>query len=140
MGTTTAPIQVKTINHVTLVVQDLEASREFYCDLLGMDEVDRPGFSFGGKWFQAGDTQIHLILEHDESGPAGENTSIQQKSSRNHHFAFEIEDGRAAVKVFEDAGIPLMAGPQERPDGAFQVFVNDPDGYVVELCSPPTGA
>ena len=139
MSTTTAPIHVKTIDHVTLVVQDLEVSREFYCDLLGMDEIERPGFSFGGKWFQAGNTQIHLILEHDESGPVGENRSIQRKSSRNHHFAFEIEDSRAAVKALEERGIPLLAGPQERPDGVVQVFVNDPDGYVVELCSPPTG-
>jgi catechol 2,3-dioxygenase-like lactoylglutathione lyase family enzyme len=133
-----APISVKTIDHVTLVVKDLEASRQFYCDLLGMQEMDRPNFSFAGSWFQAGATQIHLILEHDESGPAGENTSIQQRSSRNHHFAFEVEDGQAAAAALQERGIPLVSGPKHRPDGAVQVFVNDPDGYVVELTSPPT--
>ena len=136
--TMTAPISVKTLDHVTLVVKDLEASRVFYCDLLGMQEMDRPSFSFAGKWFQAGATQIHLILEHDESGPAGENASIQQKSSRNHHFAFEVDDGNSAAQVLKDRGIPLVSGPKSRPDGAVQVFVNDPDGYVVELTSPPT--
>ena len=138
MNSTTASIGVKTLDHVTLIVKDLELSRQFYCDLLGMHEIYRPSFSFGGKWFQVGDAQIHLILEHDESGPVGENTSTQKKSSRNRHFALEIEDGHAAAKFFQDRGIPLVAGPQERPDGVVQIFVNDPDGYVVELCSPPS--
>ena len=137
MNTATSPIGVKTLDHVTLIVKDLVLSRQFYCDLLGMREIDRPNFSFDGKWFQVGSAQIHLILEHDEAGPVGENTSIQQKSSRNRHFALEIEDGYAAAKTFQERGIPLVAGPQERPDGAVQIFVNDPDGYVVELCSPP---
>jgi catechol 2,3-dioxygenase-like lactoylglutathione lyase family enzyme len=137
--TTATSIVVKTLDHVTLVVKDLETSRKFYCDLLGMEEMDRPNFSFGGSWFQAGATQIHLILEHDESGPAGENTSIQKKSSRNHHFAFEVDDVHAAAQVLQERGIPLISGPKSRPDGAVQVFVNDPDGYVVELTSPPAG-
>jgi lactoylglutathione lyase len=133
------PIRVKTLDHVTLVVKDLEASRRFYCDLLGMRQVQRPGFSFDGRWFQAGNTQIHLILEHDRSGPSGEKTADLQKSSRNRHFAFEVDDGRAAAAALTGLGVPILSGPQVRPDGAVQVFVTDPDGHVVELCSPPTG-
>ena len=135
--TTTAPIGVKWIDHVTLIVKDLERSRQFYCDLLGMEQIERPGFSFGGSWFQAGKTQIHLILQHENSGPAGEDKSTQTKSSRNRHFAFEVEDGPAAAEVLEQLGIPLVSGPQTRPDGVLQLFVNDPDGHVVELCSLP---
>ena len=134
--TTEAPIRVKTLDHVTLVVNDLEASRAFYCDLLGMQQVDRPGFSFNGSWFQAGETQIHLILEHDESGASGERTDLV-KSSRNRHFAFEVDDGHAAGDALKARGVPILSGPKERPDGAVQVFVVDPDGHVVELCSPP---
>ena len=40
-----APINVKHIDHVTLVVKDVEASRRFYVDLLGMTDVPRPAFS-----------------------------------------------------------------------------------------------
>lgn len=132
-----APIKVRHIDHVTLIVADLEKSREFYCDVLGMEQVERPGFSFGGRWFQAGPTQIHLIIDHDEAGPVGENTADLQKSSRNRHFAFEVEDGHAAGARLQELGIPILSGPKERPDGAVQVFVCDPDGHVVELCSPP---
>ena len=133
-----APIRVKTLDHVTLIVKDLEASRRFYCDLLGMEQIDRPRFSFGGSWFQAGNAQIHLILEHDQSGPSGENTADLRKSSRNRHFAFEVDDGLATAAKLKELGVPIFSGPQFRPDGAVQVFVTDPDGHVVELCSAPT--
>ena len=136
MSESVAPIQVKTIDHVTLIVKDLEASRRFYCDLLGMQQINRPGFSFDGRWFQAGQTQIHLILQHDRSGPCGENTADLKKSSRNRHFAFEIDDGNAAAEQLTQLGVPILSGPQTRPDGAIQLFVTDPDGHVVELCSP----
>mgnify|MGYP003327040061 CR=1 FL=1 len=63
-----APISVRSLDHVTIVVKDLAASRTFYVDALGMQEVPRPDFSFAGLWFQAGETQIHLILEHEGSG------------------------------------------------------------------------
>src|SRR5437588_4399821 len=39
-------VRVRSIDHVTLVVQDLERSRNFYVQTLGMREVPRPGFSF----------------------------------------------------------------------------------------------
>ncbi len=135
MSNETVPIQVKCIDHVTLVVKDLDDSRRFYVDGLGMREVERPGFSFSGLWFQAGDTQIHLILQHPESGPAG--NSVAATSSRTHHFAFEVDDSAAAADRCRELGIPIVSGPKSRPDGFTQTFVTDPDGYVVELCSQP---
>jgi catechol 2,3-dioxygenase-like lactoylglutathione lyase family enzyme len=133
-----APLRVKTLDHVTLVVKDLERSHAFYAGVLGMQPVERPKFSFAGSWFQAGKTQIHLILEHPESGPSG--VPIPQQllgMSRTHHFAFEVDDAHAATEVLRSKGIPIVSGPKNRPDGMIQVFATDPDGHVVELCSWP---
>ena len=44
----------RTVDHITLVASDLEASRRFYVDVLGMREVERPDFGFPGLWFQLG--------------------------------------------------------------------------------------
>jgi len=129
------PIAVRTIDHVTVVVCDLAASREFYVGVLGMLEVPRPRFSFDGLWFQCGETQIHLILEHDGSGPAGNAVGVEHRGSRTHHFAFEVDDAYACAERLEELEIPIVAGPKQRPDGAVQVFVCDPDGHVVELTS-----
>ncbi|HAH43627.1 MAG TPA: glyoxalase, partial [Planctomycetaceae bacterium] len=43
-------LQVNAFDHITLVVKDLEASRKFYVDFLGMDHVPRPAFTFEGHW------------------------------------------------------------------------------------------
>ena len=130
-------IRVRHIDHVTLVVRDVEASRGFYVGLLGMTEVPRPAFSFDGAWFQAGATLIHLIAEHDRSGPAGYPVDVLVRSSRNHHFAFEVEDAYAAATALKAKGIPLIDDAKFRPDGAVQVFLADPDHHVVELCTSP---
>ncbi len=138
MNSTTAPLAVKTIDHVTLVVADLERSARFYVDLLGMRRVERPGFNFPGLWFQAGDTQIHLILEHAQSSPAG--AALPPPSAgagRVFHFAFEVDDARQAVATLKEHGVVVRGGPSLRPDGCVQTWCHDPDGHVVELFSRP---
>lgn len=130
-------IAVKSLDHATLVVKDLERSRQFYVDVLGMREVPRPAFSFAGSWFQAGATQIHLILEFKGSGPAGNLLAQEKRNSRTHHIAFLVDDAAAVLPLLKDAGVNVLSGPKPRPDGYIQVFVTDPDGHVVELCSPP---
>ena len=131
----TAPIAVRTLDHVTVVVGDLEASRTFYVDVLGMLEVPRPAFSFDGLWFQSGPTQIHLILDYEGSGPAGNLVPSELRGARTHHFAFQVDDAHACAARLQELDVPIVAGPKERPDGAVQVFVCDPDGHVVELTS-----
>lgn len=129
------PIQVKSIDHVTLVVKNLERSREFYVDGLGMTEVLRPSFSFPGSWFQAGATQIHLIQEHVGTPPAGNPLPEQFRTSRSQHFAFVVDNAEAAFARAQELGMKVVSSPKSRPDGFVQVFLNDPDGHVVELCS-----
>jgi catechol 2,3-dioxygenase-like lactoylglutathione lyase family enzyme/uncharacterized protein YunC (DUF1805 family) len=132
-----AGLYVKSIDHVTLVVKDLERSRRFYVDVLGMRAVPRPAFSFAGLWFQAGATQIHLILEYAGSGPAGNLLPESRRSSRTHHLAFLVDDAEAALAYLRRAEVTILSGPKPRPDGYVQLFVTDPDGHVVELCSRP---
>jgi catechol 2,3-dioxygenase-like lactoylglutathione lyase family enzyme len=132
-----APIHVRHIDHVTVVVKDLQKSRSFYVGVLGMQEVPRPAFRFPGLWFAAGSTQIHLIEEHPESGPAKVFVPQECEISRTHHFAFEVDDALAATERLKELGIPIAAGPKQRPDGPTQVYVQDPDEYLVELFSMP---
>jgi catechol 2,3-dioxygenase-like lactoylglutathione lyase family enzyme len=123
---------VKSLDHVTIVVRDLAATRRFYVDVLGMEEVARPGFSFDGQWFQAGATQIHTILEFEGSGPAGSGGGL---NSRGHHFAFLVDDAEECYRRLTDLGVKVVSPPKPRPDGAIQVFLQDPDGHLIELCS-----
>lgn len=128
-------IRVKGIDHVTLVVDDLAKSEAFYVGLLGMEKVTRPGFNFPGLWFQAGKTQIHLILRHDGSSPAGLPLPPESAGAgRVFHFAFEVDSCAAAVEQLKAAGVHVR-GVGLRPDGFNQTWCHDPDGHVVELFS-----
>ena len=61
------------IQHVGLVVSDLDRSRGFYRDALGLEEVPRPSnFAFDGAWFRFGGTEIHLLSEEHTTGGAGQ--------------------------------------------------------------------
>lgn len=139
MSSTTEPatsIRVKAIDHVTVVVRDLETSRKFYVDTLGMRQVPRPGFNFAGMWFQAGATQVHLIQEHPGSDPAGFHTPAENVGAgRTMHFAFEVDNARQAAEELRRLGVRIRGGPSLRPDGPVQIWCYDPDGHVVELFS-----
>ena len=130
-------IRVQSIDHVTVIVKDLERSRRFYVDILGMREVPRPAFSFEGLWFQAGNTQVHLIRETADSAPAGNLLEPAKRSSRAQHTAFLVDDAEATIAHLKEWNVAIMGGPKARPDGYVQVFVADPDGHVIELCSGP---
>ena len=132
-------LSVRAIDHVAVIARDLEASRHFYEEILGMRSVPRPDFPFPGLWFQAGKTQIHVIFESDEAGTAGPAGFTGTMPARGHHMAFELDDCAVAVDQLQAAGIPIAAGPQSRPDGFRQVYIHDPDGYLVELFSTPPG-
>ena len=133
-----APIRVLGIDHVTIVVRDLQQSRAFYRDLLGMIEIDRPDFGFPGFWFQAGDTQVHLILNQEGcSSPGCGLDPDRVAAGLTHHFAFQVDDARAAFDVLTSAGVRIQGGPAIRPDGCVQVWFYDPDGHCVEVFQRP---
>jgi catechol 2,3-dioxygenase-like lactoylglutathione lyase family enzyme len=127
-------LNVKAIDHVTLVVKDLAATRRFYVDVLGMNEIPRPNFTFAGSWYKIGNTEVHIILETGETGRAG---GVGENTHRGRHFAFAVQDAEAAHRQLQELGIPIVSPPKFRPDRAVQVFIHDPDGHLVEICSMP---
>ncbi len=129
------PLQVRSFDHITLIVADLERTRHFYVNLLGMTECDRPAFDFPGAWFSAGSVQIHATVASELAGLAGWGDRQVKSLSRGHHFAFAVDDLDSALAHVQKLGIEIAAGPKRRPDGAKQLYIFDPDHHVVELFS-----
>jgi catechol 2,3-dioxygenase-like lactoylglutathione lyase family enzyme len=123
------------LQHCGLVVADLERSRRFYGDALGLEEVPRPhNFVFEGTWFQVGEDQIHLLVESETTSRAGaEDPGPSAAVGLATHIALEVDDLERAMTRLDDHDVSLIGGPMPRGDGYDQVFVRDPDGYVVEL-------
>jgi len=123
------------LQHCGLIVADLERSRGFYGGALGLEEVPRPGnFVFEGAWFQVGDDQLHLLVETDTTSSAGGADPDPSASvGLANHVALEIDDLASALERLDQHGITLIGGPMARGDGYDQIFMLDPDGYVIEL-------
>lgn len=128
-------VQAKRYDHMTIICADLEATRHFYVDLLGLELTARPAFGFPGIWLQLGDVSIHVTHSSPEAGEAGWGDRAVRITSRGHHFAFEVDDCLAATEAMKAAGAVLASPPQTRPDGFKQVYFYDPDGHLVELYS-----
>ena len=135
MSTDQKSIRLVEFDHVTLIVKDVEASRKFYVDKLGMTEAKRPDFDFPGAWFQLGQSMIHVTLASDLAGAAGWGDRGVKSLSRGHHFAYVTEDFEEALSTIDALGIEIADGPKIRPDGARQVYIFDPDRHVVEICT-----
>ena len=129
------PIRLVEFDHVTLIVEDVEASRQFYVGKLGMKEAQRPDFDFPGAWFELGQTMIHVTLAGELAGAAGWADQGVKSLSRGHHFAYITDDFEEALAGIESQGIEIADGPKVRPDGARQVYVFDPDRHVIEICT-----
>lgn len=128
-------IGVTSFDHVTIICADLDATRRFYVDVLGMTEVPRPTFKFPGLWFQSGNVQIHATQQNFEAGQAGWADRGNTVVSRGHHIAFSVDDMAEAIKIVEVQGVPVASPLQRRPDGFQQLYLYDPDGHLVELVS-----
>ena len=126
---------LKGVQHCALVVGDLERSRWFYGEALGMDEIPRPSnFTFAGAWFRAGGQELHLIAAHDTTSPAGwQDPGPSALAGLAAHVALEVDDLDGAAERIALHGVDVFAGPMKRGDGVVQFYVRDPDAHLIEL-------
>jgi glyoxylase I family protein len=114
------------MSHVSFPVRDLARSLAFYRDVLGFAERPRPDLGVPGAWLSAGDAEVHLIAGV-EGLPLGEPPPVLNPAA--HHVAFRIDDYQAAADRLRAHDIPVLeAGPTNG-----QMWVQDPDGHVIEL-------
>jgi catechol 2,3-dioxygenase-like lactoylglutathione lyase family enzyme len=125
------------LNHYLIVSQDLERSRRFYEEVLGMQLADRPDFGFPGYWMKLGeDICVHLasqapneirdqfLLKKHPKGTTG--------SGSVDHIAFLARDPRDVRDRIRGNGVEMHY--RSFPDAKlFQIFLKDPDDVTIEL-------
>ena len=114
--------------HTMVRVRDIEESKRFYCDLLGLEEIRRVDNEKGQFTlvFLAPPGQHEAPVEltynwdSDEAYAGGRNFG---------HLAYEVEDVYAMCQKLMDAGVTINRPPR---DGRM-AFVKSPDGISIEL-------
>jgi catechol 2,3-dioxygenase-like lactoylglutathione lyase family enzyme len=135
--------EIKDLNHVNIVVKDVEASKRFYCDVLGMDDVPRhPSFTFPGAWLRSGSAEIHLIQESVAThGPGDLSYAVAASTDKDlafsRHFSLVIDDTDALVEQLQAHDVAIAFGPVERLGGLVQTYCYDLDGHLIEFTQLP---
>ncbi len=119
-------METRELNHVAIHVENVERSCEFYERVLELKPIPRPAFDFPGAWYRLGAAQeLHLIGERDQPVHA---------DTRGNHYALMIDDMNAWEAHLRKLGVDYYER-RTRPDGAYQIYVTDPDGHCIELCT-----
>jgi lactoylglutathione lyase len=124
--------------HTMIRVRDLDASLQFYTNLLGMKLLrkrDYPGgkftLAFVGYGDESNNTMIELTHNWGQAGP-------YDLGSTFGHLAVGVPDVYKTCERLASAGvkIPRPAGPMAH-GGSVIAFIEDPDGYRIELIQRP---
>lgn len=121
--------QIKT-NHIAVHVSDLKKSSDFYEQLLNLTEIEEPFKDGLHAWYDiGGGAALHLIEAPDTPG----------QISKTNHLCFSMIDMDGFISRLKSSGYPFEDWPGEkgkittRPDGVRQIYIQDPDGYWLEI-------
>jgi len=125
------------LNHYLLVAKNLEKTRKFYQNVLGLKRAARPDFGFPGYWLKAGgDICVHLasqapnrvrdqfLLKKHPRGTRG--------SGSVDHIAFLAKKPEEVRRRIQKHKVTMHY--RSFPDAKlFQIFLKDPDDVTIEL-------
>lgn len=117
-------MDIAAINHVTLIVDDLEAARRFYTDVMGLEELPVFPFDYPTQFYRINETQqLHL-------------TEWEDATSFRGHVCLTVRDFGRALRTAREQGL-IDERPwgkvRKLPDGAMQMFIRDPSGNLLEI-------
>lgn len=117
-------------NHTTIYVTDLARGADFYSRVMMLDSIPEPFHDNRHVWYKMGDhSQLHVVSGAKED--VAHNINI--------HLAFSVSSLPDFIKHLEALGIKYgnFTGDQNklaiRPDQVQQVYLQDPDGYWIEV-------
>ncbi len=123
----------QSLNHFTIQVRDLEATKDFYTEIVGLTVGDRPPLGFPGYWLYCGGVPtVHLIYNRKGDKPI-EGTP---ETGRLDHIAFASIGLKAMRAKLEQHRIKYDERVLPRLNMT-QLFYLDPDGIAIEMNFPP---
>src|ERR1700679_2677502 len=118
---------VGVLDHFNIRTRKLAETVRFYEDILGLENGERPNFSFPGAWmYSEGKPVVHLV----DISPTEERKNPD--SGVVHHVAFASRDFAGMKQRLQSRGMAFDT--RQVPGGdLWQIFVDDPNGVMIEL-------
>jgi lactoylglutathione lyase len=121
------------ILHTMLRVRDLQASKQFYCDVLGMNlirEKEYPDGKFTLAFVGYGSESENAVIELTYNW----GTDDYILGDAFGHIALGVDDIYTACSQVDERGGKVVRQPGPMKHGSTVIaFVEDPDGYKIEL-------
>lgn len=117
-------------DHQALQVKDLDRSAVFYHELLGLPEIDDKTGAPHIRWFSMGDLkELHLIEDQNAPEPPVKGVHMALSATSLDELTVYLKEKGV---YFENwMGEPFTTNT--RPDGIRQIYLQDPDGYWIEI-------
>jgi len=130
------PVGVSEIQHVLVLADDIDATRDFYRDVIGLEVGERPALEFPGYWLYAGSSACLHIAERRAYREHAANLGLVVDAGAGgrgavDHIAFSASDPDELSARLDRSGVPAVHN--RIPSGPRQVFVEDPNGVRVEI-------
>lgn len=126
MTSTTSAPEFTGIDHHAIVVADVERSRFFYIDILGLAlNPQRPALSYDGLWLQVGEQSIHC-LQLDNPDPVSDRPA---HGGRDRHVCLKVKNLDALI----DRLLQHQVDFTRSRSGRAAIFFRDPDGNAIEI-------
>lgn len=128
------------IDHVAIVVRDLDAALDLYCGTLGFEQIYRETVSDQGVeavGLRAGDSVVELLRPLSEDSPVARYRG--DAATRLHHTAYRVDDIEAKLAELKAKGVRLIdERPRKGAHGNRIAFLHPKStgGTLIELCQP----
>ncbi|XP_045830820.1 LOW QUALITY PROTEIN: glyoxylase I 4 [Trifolium pratense] len=118
------------LNHISRLCRNVKESIDFYTKVLGFVLIERPPvLDFEGAWLFNYGVGIHLVqLNSKEEDKLPSDTQQRDLDPQDNHISFQCEDVEGMEKKLKE----MNAEDETTMD---QLFFNDPDGFMVEICN-----
>jgi catechol 2,3-dioxygenase-like lactoylglutathione lyase family enzyme len=124
-------IRILSLDHLVLTVVDIEATRDFYARVLGMEEI---GFGGGRRALAFGEQKINLHQQGAEFEPK----ALRPTPGAADLCLLTETPLAEVIRLLGNCDVTILEGPVERKGATGpirSVYVRDPDGNLVEVAN-----
>ncbi|MEY3660751.1 MAG: hypothetical protein RLZZ169_1577 [Pseudomonadota bacterium] len=125
------------LEHYLVMTDDIEATRDFYRNVLGLEVGFRAALGFPGYWLYLGDTPVIHIAEWETYTKHSEALGIPVTKRSDgtgvfDHIAFNGQNATQMIGHLQRLGVAFQRNDVPHA-GLVQLFLFDPNGLKVEL-------